>query len=110
MHARGLIHGVRSFFAISGCEVAFHSITIRLWVVSFRYRRFTAERKSATVVELCIMLTAAEYEAIGRLTVAFNEIEFFIEVYIANILDTPEWLRRSRELSHLCFPELTRAV
>ena len=37
------------------------------------------------------MLTPAVHEAIGRFTVAFNEIEFFIEVYIANILDTPEW-------------------
>ena len=37
------------------------------------------------------MLTSEQYEAVGRLAVAFNDIEFMIEVYIANVLDTPEW-------------------
>ena len=37
------------------------------------------------------MLTAAQYEAIGRFALAFNEIEFLLEVYIEQFLGTPEW-------------------
>ena len=35
-------------------------------------------------------LTEKDYEGIGRLTLAFNELEFVIEEYFARILDAPE--------------------
>jgi len=37
------------------------------------------------------MLTPQQFEAIGRLTLAFNDIEYMIEVYLAHMLGTPEW-------------------
>jgi len=35
-------------------------------------------------------LTGKDYEGIGRLSLAFNELEFVIEEYFAQILDAPE--------------------
>jgi hypothetical protein len=37
------------------------------------------------------MLTPQQYEAIGRFALAFNEIEYYLEAYIAAFLRTPEW-------------------
>ena len=37
------------------------------------------------------MLTAQQYEAIGRFALAFNEIEYFLEAYVAQFLGTPNW-------------------
>ena len=37
------------------------------------------------------MLEPHVHEAIGRFTVAFNEVDFWVEVYIANLLDLPEF-------------------
>lgn len=36
------------------------------------------------------MLTPAQYEAIGRLALAFNQVEVAFEIYIAYILNVPE--------------------
>jgi hypothetical protein len=36
------------------------------------------------------MLTPEQYEAVGRITLAFNEIEFMVEAYLAHIIDSPE--------------------
>jgi hypothetical protein len=36
------------------------------------------------------MLTASQYEPIGRLTLAFNEVDFMVESYFAHFLATPE--------------------
>lgn len=36
------------------------------------------------------MLTPQQYEAIGRFALAFNEIEYFLEAYMALFLGTPE--------------------
>lgn len=37
------------------------------------------------------MLTAQQYEAIGRFALAFNEIEYFLEAYVEQFLGTPDW-------------------
>lgn len=37
------------------------------------------------------MLTPKQFEAIGRLTLAFNELEDIIEAYYASLLGTPEY-------------------
>ena len=37
------------------------------------------------------MLTPAQYEAVGRLALQFNEIEYVFEVYLTYLLQTPEW-------------------
>ena len=37
------------------------------------------------------MLTAKQYEAVGRLALHFNEVEYLFEVYMAHLLATPEW-------------------
>jgi hypothetical protein len=36
-------------------------------------------------------LTAKQYEAIGRLMIAFNNLEMHIEVLFAHTLGAPEW-------------------
>jgi hypothetical protein len=36
------------------------------------------------------MLTAEQFEAIGRLTIAFNEIEHLLDMYLPDILGNPE--------------------
>jgi len=37
------------------------------------------------------MLTPKQFESIGRLTLAFNEIEEMISIYLPYILQNPEW-------------------
>lgn len=37
------------------------------------------------------MLTSKQYEAVGRLALSFNEIEYCFEAYTAHLLATPEW-------------------
>ena len=37
------------------------------------------------------MLTPHQYEAVGRLVLTFNEIEYAFEVYSAHLLGAPEW-------------------
>src|SRR5258708_27509171 len=37
------------------------------------------------------MLTAKQYEVIGRLALAFNEIDEMIDMYLPYILGNPEW-------------------
>jgi hypothetical protein len=37
------------------------------------------------------MLTPKQYEAVGKLTLGFNEIEYAFEMYIAHLLGAPEW-------------------
>ena len=37
------------------------------------------------------MLTPSQYEAVGRLTLAFNDIEFVIETYTAFLIGSPEY-------------------
>jgi len=37
------------------------------------------------------MLTPEQYEAVGRLSLAFNELEYAIELYTAFLISTPEW-------------------
>ena len=37
------------------------------------------------------MLTAKQFEAVGRLTLTFNQIEYAFEIYIAHLLGVAEW-------------------
>jgi len=37
------------------------------------------------------MLTSRQYEAVGRLALAFNEIEWAFEMYMAHLIGAPEW-------------------
>jgi hypothetical protein len=37
------------------------------------------------------MLTPTQFEAVGRLALTFNTIEFVIETYTTHFLGTPEW-------------------
>jgi hypothetical protein len=37
------------------------------------------------------MFTTEQFAAIGRLALSFNEIEYLFDVYVAHILNTPEW-------------------
>jgi hypothetical protein len=37
------------------------------------------------------VLTSTQYEAIGRLSLAFNELEYSIEFYSALLISAPEW-------------------
>ena len=37
------------------------------------------------------MLTAEQYQAIGRLTIEFNDLEFAVEISIANLIGTEQW-------------------
>ena len=37
------------------------------------------------------MLTSKQYEAVGRLALAMNELEYSLEFYTAVLLGTPEW-------------------